>query len=72
MNLLILKTNIASRHALEQLSPILDMHRAIEGWSVDLEDSDHILRIQSNADLTEPDVIKMLNWFGYRCEELPE
>lgn len=70
-NLIILKTDIESSKALARISPILNEHRTIRNWNIDLEDSDRVLRLQLDTPLSETHFVELLQQFGIQCEPLP-
>lgn len=48
-HILLFKTNISSHKGKQLLHTILDKHPAVQCWSIDMEDSDHVLRIISET-----------------------
>ena len=65
----IFKTNIQSRVELNNISQHLNNLLSGATWSVDLSDSDKILRIDSSLDKIS-DAVSLLTKFGYNCENL--
>lgn len=65
----IFKTNIQSGVELNNISQHLNTLLSGATWSVDLSDSDKILRIDSSLDKIS-DAVSMLTKFGYNCENL--
>jgi hypothetical protein len=63
----VFKTNVKKKD-LESLIPVLDVLK-VEKWNFDFEDSDHILRIESNTDMSNAVSVK-LNNLGFLCSEL--
>ena len=51
MNLLILKTDIATEQRLQAIRPIFDIHVSIKDWSVDINDVDNVLRVVAKDNL---------------------
>ena len=72
MHLIILKTNIQTQSMVNAITPVFDDHPEILSWSVDTEDIDNVLRIESSEDLTEQKVLRLLVQKGYSCEKLPD
>lgn len=70
MDLLIFKTNIKTKKKVKSLSAIFNSIPAISDWSIDLEDIDKVLRIESTGQLGEHEVIKRVNTCGFHCEIL--
>lgn len=71
MNVLILKTSIENDGLLNELSPFLTSHPHIAKWSVDLEDCDKVLRVETSH-LSEPELIEFLSVFGIVSCDLDE
>jgi len=66
---LVFKTNIEKDSDIEGISPVLKSFREIISWSIDNEDVDNVLRIESTEDITNS-VEYILNSSGYLCAEL--
>jgi len=71
MNIFIYKTNIASEHDLKTLERALEPHECISRWSVDCEDIDHVLRVETTNTNTGY-IARIVAQAGYHCEELPD
>jgi len=69
-NLLIFKTNIDTNNKVIVLSKILNEGSSIIKWSIDNEDIDNVLRIETDGCLTERDIITLTNKHGFFCELL--
>ena len=60
---------------IEEICPNCEVHKALEKhtgikqWSIDTDDSEHVLRVVSDT-LTPAEVIAMLNKLGHACSEL--
>ena len=67
----VFKTSISSKKTIKLLTPHLNKLLAVSNWNFDLEDCDNILRIDSQANIVKK-TIKILNNYGFECEELPE
>ena len=72
MKLIILRTNIKNKKKVKRIKPILNKHPQIISWSVDTEDIDKVLRIESTNQLFENEVIELIEKNGFQCEDLPE
>lgn len=70
--ILIFKTNIKTKKTAKVVSAILNNHFSIIDFSVDTKDIDNVLRIVSNNQLLEKDVISLLNSYGFETEELSD
>lgn len=64
----VFKTNILERD-LVTLKPVLDKFSGIDKWSVDLEDCENILRVESQYSI-EQQIITMLLSLNVSCIEL--
>ncbi|MBJ2174528.1 hypothetical protein JBL43_09785 [Aureibaculum sp. A20] len=72
MELLIFKTDIKSRKKVKSLRPIFKKHSDILQWSVDLEDIDNVLRIEATDNLTENEIIDLVQLNGFYIKTLPD
>ncbi len=72
MSILVLKTNIGSKAAIKAVQNVLNYHPVIARWSIDTEDVDNILRIETSGNLSEGEVSDLMKSTGYVCEELPD
>lgn len=70
MDLLIFKTNIKTKKKVKSLRAIFNKIPAVSDWSIDLEDIDKVLRIESTGHLAEKEVINQVNFLGFQCELL--
>ncbi|HSF90218.1 MAG TPA: hypothetical protein VLA46_12425 [Saprospiraceae bacterium] len=68
----VFRTSVATRMDLHRLKPVLDrLMPADDKWNFDLEDCDHILRIETRS-VSDRAIIDLLANEGYRCEELED
>ncbi len=72
MNLFIFKTDVATNAKVESLKRFLQDNPIIRKWSVDLEDIDKVLKIETTVDLKETEIISHLASAGFNCETLPD
>lgn len=63
------KTTIMCGNCLGKATPILDNIPEIENWGVDLTSDDHILSVQTQADITEKIISELLS-IGYKAESI--
>ena len=57
---------------MHRLKPLLDrLMQTDEKWNFDLEDCDHILRVETWS-ISATDINDVLESAGYRCEELED
>jgi hypothetical protein len=68
---LVFKTNITTTIQLEKVRPVLSTLQGIKTWSIDREDVDKVLRIESEHLLPEV-IIRLLKDAGFECDELPD
>jgi len=71
MKILVFKSNISNDNDMSELKTVFLKHSYVNGWSVDFEDIDKVLRIESSEDLSEDEVVKMVCLVGFYCEERP-
>ncbi|QHV95175.1 hypothetical protein [Spirosoma endbachense] len=74
LNVLVFRTNINTDQRVHQVACQLCKLRgqaadAVCRWSIDLEDCDCVLRIETNS-LTESDIIRLLTRAGLQCAVL--
>ena len=72
MEVLVFKTNIQNQRMKECLLPLFNEHPVINDWSVDTEDCDKVLRIESKGNLPAIEIIQMVNAIGIACEILSD
>jgi len=69
IDILIFKTNIETEHDLNKIASLLNTENRIRKWSVDRQDIDHVLRIESEgADQTK--IKEKIAYAGFLCEDL--
>jgi hypothetical protein len=69
--ILVFKTNIEQETDLEKVMQLLNSLPGILRWSINRDDKDKVLRIESGSDMTK-EIIKTITDNGYHCEELPD
>ncbi len=72
MELLIFKTNLKTRKKVRHIKSILNRHPNIIDWTVDQEDIDNVMRIETIGSIDETDIINLMKPHGVFCEELPD
>lgn len=70
MEVLVFRTNIRFKKDLRQLAPVLNEAPGLHKWTVDREDADKVLRIETRNPDPHP-IIERVTACGYFCEELP-
>ena len=68
-NIFIFKTNIQTEFDKLRIKNVLDASRKILKWNIDMDDSDHVLRIVSDS-LRPEQIISILDYVGFECSEL--
>jgi len=72
MKLFILKTDIQTEKQLDQLGPVFQQIDDITRWTIDMEDVDHVLKVETGVDSQEIEMIHLLRTNGINCEQLPD
>lgn len=72
MSLFIFKTNIKSRRKARMFGAIFRNHPLIYTWSIDFEDRDKVLRIESSEEIQRYDVVQLVTNHGFICEDLAD
>jgi len=72
MEVLVFKTNIESMKKVKRLEEILNEHKSILNWSVDRNDIDNLLRIESINNLSESEVNGIIHQHGLYSEALKD
>lgn len=72
MKLYIFKTNIRNKKKIRFIQSLFKKHALIKKWSVDLEDVDKVMRVESNDELHENEIIRILKHHSFSCELLPD
>lgn len=72
MVLHIFRTDIKTKKKIKSLRSVLDNHSHISQWNIDRDDIDNVLRVEGNVDLTENDIVALVNSHGFFIEALPD
>ena len=70
-HILIFRSNVHTEADSHRIGNALDMHPLVDGWSIDLEDEEKILRIVSPK-LNAKHITVIVKKCGYSCEELTD
>jgi len=70
MELFIFKTNISTHQTDGFLAPLFNHLPFINRWSIDLDDVDKVLKIETTLLTKEDDVLHLLKGLGVKCEVL--
>ncbi len=68
--ILVFKTNIETDSLIKDVSLLLDGLPSLDGWSVDTEDIDNVLRVVTQGNILESDIVDLLVSQGYYCSVL--
>lgn len=69
-NILVLRTNVQDELKKRVIEPLLNQHPDINEWSIDMEDLDKVLRIETSSKIQEEDIVQLLNQVGLLGEDL--
>ncbi|MEM7297184.1 MAG: hypothetical protein AAF391_02835 [Bacteroidota bacterium] len=69
ISILIFKTSIRSKEDLQKVSPFMDSYEGIKRWTIDLDDWEKVLKVESQG-LELIDVEILLAGLGFECSEL--
>ncbi|MDO6738965.1 hypothetical protein [Wenyingzhuangia sp. 2_MG-2023] len=72
MELLIFKSDIKSQAHVKRVEPLLNNLEGILDWSVDLEDIDCVLRVETTESLTATSFKNLLDSNGVLLQDLPD
>lgn len=70
MELLIFRTDIKSKKKVKSIKTVFNNHSDILNWSIDLEDIDNVLRIETTKNLSEEEVIDLVKIKGFYIQAL--
>lgn len=69
MGVLVYKTNINHAQDVDRVKPYFDDQAGIQRWNVDVEDSDKVLRVEAESDISET-IVTLVQEAGFQCVEL--
>lgn len=72
MELLIYKTNLSSNKKVRYVKSALNGHPDIINWTVDREDIDNVMRIETAGSVNETAFKDLMKQYGVYCEDLPD
>lgn len=67
--ILVFKTDIVTEAMLNNIRPHINRLLPDGVWNVDIEDCDHVLRVEHAYDITDS-IVNTLSRHGINCEEL--
>ncbi len=68
---LVFKTNVRQEEDLKILKPVFEQQREVLKWSVDMDDEDKVLRIETRT-LPAKKIESLVLEAGFNCIELPD
>lgn len=71
MKVQVFKTNIMTYRSVEKVKMVIDKHFKSR-FSVDIEDEDHVMRIETENEISENMIIRLTERVGYQCEVLAD
>ncbi|MBX2827588.1 MAG: hypothetical protein KTR22_05465 [Flavobacteriaceae bacterium] len=72
MELFIFRTDIKSKKKVKTIKRILNAHIEVLHWTVDLEDIDNVLRVETTEYLSEKDIVELISHQGFYIQPLPD
>ncbi len=69
MDIFVFKTTLRGYTDVKVIAPFIDSDKRIGRWTVDLEDCDKVLRVESKG-LVAKSISNILKSQGYACDEL--
>lgn len=70
-NILVFGTNIRTEKDKQIITEVLNTNKEIQQWSIDLEDIDSVLRVETET-LNAQQIIKIISEQDFKCAELSE
>jgi len=70
MTVFIFKTDLKTPEIVNQIRPVMNAIPAVNSWFVDTADVDNVMRIETNGQLTEIDMVGLIKTCGFFCEPL--
>ncbi|MAW96939.1 MAG: hypothetical protein CMF36_05875 [Leeuwenhoekiella sp.] len=72
MEILVFRTSIRTQKDIKAIARILNPHNQILTWSVDLEDWEHILRIEVVSGGIKNEILSRIRSLHFQCQELED
>ncbi len=69
---MIFKTNIEQGERVNGIKEDLNKNPNVQSWYLDQEDSDNVLKIQTDGSIREHEVIAIVKSNGFLCEPLKD
>jgi hypothetical protein len=71
-DILVFRTNLETPECVKRIGELLGTHGAVISWNVDVQDIDHVLRVECGDSMSAGVIIDLLHNAGFECEELPD
>lgn len=71
-DILVFRTNLETAECVNRVGDLLGAHEAVVAWNVDVQDVDHVLRVECGDAMSAITIINLLHDAGFECEELPD
>ena len=72
MNVLIYRTSISNQSQVVKLNKLLQNAPRINKWTVDLDDIDKVLRMETDDNVKDEEILDLLNSNNLHCEVLSD
>ena len=72
MKLLIFKTDIENKKSIKAVKSLFKFQSNIINWSIDIEDIDKVLKVNTTEAINENDIKNLIKARGFQCEPLPD
>ena len=72
MNILIYRTSIRNQFEVAKLSKLFQNASGIRKWTIDLDDIDKVLRMETDDNVKEEEILDLLNSNNLYCEVLSD
>lgn len=70
MTILVFKTSLSTKEDVNHIGAVLNNHPQILAWTVDLDDWENILRIETKDCASMDGIMESIQLLGYDCEDL--
>ncbi|WP_431160843.1 hypothetical protein [Flagellimonas beolgyonensis] len=72
MDILVFRTTLKNEKDIKNISKILNHHKQVISWHVDLEDWEKILRLEVTKERFKNEISARIRGLGYQCQELED
>ncbi len=70
MTVFVFRTSVRTQRSVERIRQNLDQCPGVLRWTFDLQDCDHVLRVEAVSDTSSEKLRNCLTSNGFTCEEL--